>query len=72
MIENRLEITISGPEPTVTMSTSDIGKFKLNFSLFCPTTDAMEIEQKLTRDFLELWVENSTKKLKGVKLYGEL
>ncbi|WP_286234477.1 mechanosensitive ion channel family protein [Thalassotalea sediminis] len=51
LIENRLEIKIPGPAPSVKMSTTDIGKVKISFTLFCPTHEAIKIEQQLTRDF---------------------
>ncbi|MDO6425769.1 mechanosensitive ion channel [Thalassotalea sp. 1_MG-2023] len=54
LIENRLEISIPGPEPSVKMSTTDIGKVSISFALFCPTQEATKIEQKLTKDFFAL------------------
>lgn len=54
LIENRLEITIPGPEPSVKLSTTDIGKVSISFTLFCPTQEATKIEQKLTKDFFAL------------------
>jgi len=54
MIERSLEVSLSGPEPTVSISTTDLGRIKTSFSIFCPTGQAMEIESKLTRDFFEL------------------
>ncbi|QOL25644.1 mechanosensitive ion channel [Thalassotalea sp. LPB0316] len=51
LIENRLDVTIAGPKPTVQITTTDTGKVKLNFNLFCPTEKAIEIEQQLTKDF---------------------
>ncbi|OKY27282.1 MULTISPECIES: mechanosensitive ion channel family protein [Thalassotalea] len=54
LIENRLEITIPGPEPSVKMSTTDLGKVCISFTLFCPTQEAAKIEQKLTKDFFAL------------------
>ncbi|SEL27356.1 Mechanosensitive ion channel [Colwellia chukchiensis] len=58
LIENRLDITIAGPEPHIQISTSDIGDTQVAFSIFCPTEKALEIEQKLTADFMQLWFEN--------------
>ncbi|RHW74927.1 mechanosensitive ion channel family protein [Colwellia sp. RSH04] len=55
LIENRLDVAIAGPEPSIKISTTDIGHVKITFSLFCPTEDAIEIEQKLTTDFFVLW-----------------
>lgn len=55
LIENRLDISISGPEPHIQVGTSDIGDTQVFFTIFCPTEKALEIEQKLTADFMELW-----------------
>ncbi len=59
LIENRLEINITGPEPHIQIATSDIGDTQVVFfTIFCPTDRALEIEQKLTRDFMLLWFEH--------------
>ncbi|MGV2873647.1 mechanosensitive ion channel family protein [Colwellia sp. E150_009] len=58
LIENRLEINITGPEPHIQIATSDIGDTQVFFTIFCPTDRALEIEQKLTRDFMLLWFEH--------------
>ena len=55
MIENRLDISISGPEPHIQVATSELGDTQVIFSIFCPTEKALEIEQKLTADFMQLW-----------------
>ena len=55
LIENRLEVNIAGPEPHIQIATSDIGDTQIFFTIFCPTEKALEIEQKLTKDFMHLW-----------------
>ncbi len=55
VIENRLDINIAGPEPHVEVATSDIGDTQVIFTIFCPTERAMEIENKLTADFMNFW-----------------
>lgn len=55
LIENRLDVKIAGPEPSIKLATTELGNFKVTFSLFCPTEDAIEIEQKLTTDFFFIW-----------------
>jgi len=60
LIESRLDINISGPEPHIQVATSDIGDTQVFFTIFCPTEKAMEIEQKLTSDFMKLWFEQKT------------
>lgn len=61
LIESRLDVRIAGPEPSIKVSTTDLGRIKLSFSLFCPTEDAIDIEQKLTSDFFALWQMNIAK-----------
>jgi small-conductance mechanosensitive channel len=57
LIENRLDISIAGPEPHIQIATSELGDTQVFFTIFCPTESAMEIEQKLTSDFMRLWFE---------------
>ena len=58
LIENRLEINITGPEPHIQIATSDVGDTQVFFTIFCPTDRALEIEQKLTQDFMLLLFEH--------------
>jgi len=60
LIENRLEINIAGPEPHIQIATSEIGDTEVLFTIFCPTEQALEIEQKLTQDFMYLWFEQKS------------
>jgi small-conductance mechanosensitive channel len=55
IIERKLDATISGPEPEIRFSTTDIGDFKVHVTLFCPTEMALELEHKLTADFMNMW-----------------
>lgn len=57
LIEKRLDINISGPEPRVRITTTQDGYNAFTVSLFCPTDEAVEIEQKVTEDFMQLWYE---------------
>jgi len=57
LIENRLDIRISGPEPTLDFNTTDLGKLQLVFNIFCPTEQAKRIERLLTKDFFGLWMK---------------
>ncbi|MEL0603776.1 mechanosensitive ion channel family protein [Pseudoalteromonas undina] len=61
MIERKLDAKISGPEPVIHFSTTELGEFKANFTLFCPTNKALEIEHKLTESFMDLWYEEAKK-----------
>jgi len=60
LIENRLDISIAGPDPHIQIATSELGDTQVFFTIFCPTEKAMEIEQKLTSDFMKLWFERKT------------
>lgn len=62
MIEHRLDAKIAGPEPHITIGTSEIGDTVVKFGIFCPTDKALEIEQKLTKDFMQLWFTESPRK----------
>ncbi|WP_413701238.1 mechanosensitive ion channel family protein [Psychromonas sp. KJ10-10] len=57
LIENRLDVKISGPEPQIKIATSDIGNTQALFTIFCPTDRALEIEQQLTSDYLSMWFD---------------
>ncbi|MFB1000124.1 MAG: mechanosensitive ion channel family protein, partial [Colwellia sp.] len=63
LIENRLDINIAGPEPHIQVATSELGDTQVFFTIFCPTESAMEIEQKLTADFMRLWFEYKSSKV---------
>ncbi|MBA6231878.1 MULTISPECIES: mechanosensitive ion channel family protein [unclassified Colwellia] len=62
LIESRLDIKIAGPEPHIQVATSELGDTQVFFTIFCPTESAMEIEQKLTGDFMRLWFEHKALK----------
>lgn len=55
IIERKLDASISGPEPEIHFGTSDVGEFRASFIIFCPTEQALDIERKLTKDFMKLW-----------------
>lgn len=57
-IEKHTHVVIQGPEPDVCVYTSDIGKTCVEITVFCPTSMAVEIQQKLTRDFFQLWYKH--------------
>lgn len=60
LIESRLDVTIAGPEPHIQVATSDLGDTQVFFTVFCPTEKALEIEQKLTSDFMTLWFQHKS------------
>ncbi|MCB5161491.1 mechanosensitive ion channel family protein [Marinomonas algarum] len=57
LIEKRLDIRISGPEPRVRITTTPEGFNVFTISLFCPTEEAVGIEQKVSEDFMAFWYE---------------
>jgi len=57
LIESRLEINITGPEPHIQVATAETGETQVLFTIFCPTELAMDIEQSLTADFMALWFQ---------------
>jgi len=67
LIEKRLDIKISGPEPRVRITTTVEGFNIFSISLFCPTEEAVEIEQKVTEDFMAFWYESRDARLDAVR-----
>jgi len=63
LIENRLDVKITGPDPHIQIATSELGDTQVFFTIFCPTEKAMAIEQKLTKDFMHLWFEQKALKV---------
>jgi small-conductance mechanosensitive channel len=59
LIENRLGVRINGPGASVRFTTSDIGKYVFNVSVFCPTESAVEIEQKISDDFMRYFYQQT-------------
>lgn len=71
LIERRLENAVAGPDPTVRVTTTNMGKNEFSISVFCPTHLAVDIEQKLTEDFMEYWyAEHRNRKSKPDKSAG--
>ncbi len=54
IIERSLDITLADIEPKITIETTDLGRVKTTFTLFCPTELAGKIEQQITQDFFSL------------------
>lgn len=54
LVEKRLGIQLS-PKANVRVTTSNLGRNEFKISIFCPTEEAMNIEQKLTEDFMTAW-----------------
>ncbi len=62
LIERSLDITVLGPDPSIAVSTTELGRIKTSFTIFCPTEKASEIEAKLTYDFFSIREKNVNRK----------
>lgn len=61
-IEHKMQVTIDGPVPQIEVGTTELGYSKVEFTIFCPTAQAIEIEQKLTADFMQFFLEEHDKR----------
>jgi small-conductance mechanosensitive channel len=68
VIERKLDAQISGPDPEIYFGTTELGEFKASFTLFCPIEKALEIEHKLTKDFMTLWYKELSKQSDRVNI----
>ncbi|WP_245921688.1 mechanosensitive ion channel family protein [Bowmanella denitrificans] len=55
LIQKRLDVSIPGPDPDIRVTTNHLGDTEVRIKIFCPTEQAIEIEQKITEDFMRLW-----------------
>ncbi|MFT2091313.1 mechanosensitive ion channel family protein [Paraglaciecola sp. 2405UD69-4] len=55
MIERRLDVPITGPDPQIKVSTTELGDTEIEITIFCPTERAIEIEQAICADFMGYW-----------------
>lgn len=67
LIEKRLGVCITGPEPSLRLSTTHTGKNTFAITIFCPTDEAVTIEQKLTDDFFRYWYQALEKHRRDTK-----
>lgn len=56
-VARRLQGAPVGPEPQVTLATSELGRLRVEVMLFCPTTQAMALERQLKAGFLDWLAE---------------
>jgi small-conductance mechanosensitive channel len=54
-VDKRMKMYLADTSPSVRISTSNIGKNEFHISVFCPITEAVNIEQKLMEDFMQFW-----------------
>jgi small-conductance mechanosensitive channel len=59
MIDRKLGVDVPGPEPEVTLRTTDLGHFEFELLIFCPTREAARLERRITLDFLESLAEGA-------------
>ena len=55
VVEKRLGVSLPGPEASIRITTNHLGKNVFTITIFCPTTDVVRIEQKLSEDFMQFW-----------------
>ncbi|UPW18352.1 mechanosensitive ion channel family protein [Agarivorans sp. TSD2052] len=58
IIEHKMGISITGPKPQIEVGTTDLGHIKIEVTIFCPTDQTMDIEQKITADFFEFCLQH--------------
>jgi len=59
-IVKRSGMEIPSPEPSIRITTTNLGKSCFTVTLFCPTPQAVELEQKISRDFFEFYYEKKS------------
>ncbi len=57
LIVNRSGMAMPAPDFSVRISTNNISKNNFTVSLFCPTNQAITLEQKITEDFFNFYYE---------------
>ncbi|WNC67872.1 mechanosensitive ion channel family protein [Thalassotalea nanhaiensis] len=53
VIEKHLGVDLPGEEPYIRITTTDLGNFKFTIILFCPTEQAVSLEQRITQDYMD-------------------
>ena len=61
-MQEQLDCKSFSIQPSVRLSTSNLGKNVMVVTFFAPTGQAVELEQKLTDDFFQFWYEQGRKK----------
>ncbi len=57
MVEKRTGVDVPNPDPRVYVTTNELAKSVFTVIIFCPTKDAVDLEQEITRDFLTFFYE---------------
>tara|TARA_Y100000588_G_scaffold379511_1_gene461794 strand:+ start:389 stop:1240 length:852 start_codon:yes stop_codon:yes gene_type:complete len=53
LIERKLAVDLPGPDPEVTITTTDLGKLQFHILLFCPTHVVENLQATITERFLD-------------------
>ena len=61
VIEKRLGVDLPGEEPYIRITTTDLGNLKFTIILFCPTEQAVSLEQRITQHFMTYYYEQLNK-----------
>ncbi|MEW6998295.1 mechanosensitive ion channel family protein [Colwelliaceae bacterium BS250] len=61
VIEKRLGVDLPGEEPYIRITTTDLGNLNFTIILFCPTEQAVSLEQRITQDFMTYHYKQLTK-----------
>ena len=51
-VDRRLGVDVAGPEPAVSLHTTDLGKMQFDVALFCPRAEASALERTVTTAFV--------------------
>ncbi|MEL7400449.1 MAG: mechanosensitive ion channel domain-containing protein [Pseudomonadota bacterium] len=67
MLEKRMGIVLPGPDVNVSISSTNLGKNQFNVTIFCPTQEAADIEQKITEEVFDYWYKEIERKKEKAK-----
>jgi small-conductance mechanosensitive channel len=57
LIEKRLGVQAVGPDATVRIGTNHTAHNVMTLTIYCPTQEALVVEQQLTADFMSYWYD---------------
>lgn len=61
VIEKKLGVHLPGEEPYIRITTSALGHLHFTIIIFCPTEQAVSLEQRITADFMAYYYEHLVK-----------
>ena len=59
-VEKRLGVDLPNPEPSVRITTTALGKNLFSITFFCPTREAVALEQQIMQDFMTFYYKRKT------------